>query len=149
MPFLAKNVEDVFGIYPELIVHPVNCQAVCKDSFSKQLKKTFPAYFREYTRLALRKQLYLGKPFVYRNDALFGTRIIMALPLREHWKHPVTPANLKQALAALAEFITEEYFTSVAMPHLEGPPLGWLEERLQNEFVNSIGAVHGYFAPVY
>ncbi|MCA2961252.1 MAG: hypothetical protein IOD12_13445 [Silvanigrellales bacterium] len=127
-----RHVDDVFASYPDMIVHPVNCTGVCKDVFSKQLKRTMPDYFRHYTRSVLRHRLTPGAPEMFVHDALFGTRWIVILPVKNHWKEPLVPPLVKQGLTRLAETVKTAEPRSVAMPELEGPPAGWLAEQLRN-----------------
>jgi Macro domain len=124
-------VDDVFSGYPDMIVHPVNCTGVCKDALSMQLKRTLPDYFRHYTRAVLRHRLSPGTPEVYVHDALFGTRWIVILPIRNHWKETLLPLVVKEALAKTLEAIRDTEPRSVALPELEGPPLGWLEDQMK------------------
>lgn len=126
-----RHVDDVFASYPDMIVHPVNCTGVCKDAFSKQLKRTMPDYFRHYTRAVLRHRLTPGAPEIYAHDALFGTRWIVILPVKNHWKEALLPPIVKQSLARLAETVKHAEPRSVAMPELAGPPEGWLEEQMR------------------
>jgi hypothetical protein len=131
MPVAIRVVEDAFAGYPDMIVHPVNCTGVCKDAFSKQLKRALPEYFRHYTRCVLRHRLKPGAPEVYEHDALFGTRWVVILPLKGHWKEALLPPLVKDSLARLAETVRLTQPCSLAMPELEGPPEGWLAEQMR------------------
>jgi hypothetical protein len=131
MSLEVRHVEDVFAGYPDMIVHPVNCTGVCRDAFSKQLKRTLPDYFRHYSRSVLRHKLAPGAPEIYVHDALFGTRWIVILPIRNHWKETLVPQVVKDGLAKIAETIAQMRPQSVALPEIEGPPPGWLEEQIR------------------
>lgn len=127
----VEYVDDILALYPDMVVHPVNCTGVCKDAFSKQLKRALPDYFRHYTRSVLRKHLKPGHPEVFEHGALFGTRYLVILPVKNHWKETMLPPVVKESLGRLAEAIRHTAPATVAMPDLEGPPEGWLAEQLR------------------
>ena len=131
MPVDVRHVDDVFSGYPDMIVHPVNCTGVCKDAYSKQLRRTLPDYFRHYTRAVLRHKLVPGVPDIYSHDALFGTRWIVILPVKNHWKEALVPLVVKDCLTKMAVAVRQTEPRSIALPELQGPPEGWLEEQLR------------------
>jgi|GEM_PF-616657 len=131
MPARIVTIDDVFSVYPDMVVHPVNCTSVCKDVFSKQLKRTSPEYFRHYTRAVLRHQLKPGMPEVFEHGALFGTRHLVILPVKNHWKDALLPPLVKECLARLAETLTHTRPLTLAMPDLAGPPAGWLAAQFE------------------
>lgn len=132
--FTLQTTDNIFDLFPELIVHPVNCTGLCKDAFSKQIKKTWPEYFRTYSRACIRKSLQPGKPMVYEENSLFGTRFIVALPLKNHWQEKLNPPLVKDALSALVEVCHTNRISTLAIPNFEGPPAGWLEGELRKRF---------------
>ncbi|MBM3382771.1 MAG: hypothetical protein FJY29_10060 [Betaproteobacteria bacterium] len=124
------HVDDIFTVYPEVFVHPVNCVGVSKDILSRQVKKSWPDYFREYTRSCIRKKLLPGEPLWHEVGELFGTRFVVALPLKNHWQEKMRPDVTRQALGLLFEGIFERQLGSAAVPVFEGPPPGWLEKEI-------------------
>lgn len=124
------RVDDIFSVYPEVFVHPVNCVGVSKDIVSRQVKKSWPDYFREYTRNCIRKKLQPGEPVWHEVGELFGTRFVVALPLKFHWQEKMRPEIARQALTAFIEGVIERGLTSAAVPVFDGPPEGWIEREL-------------------
>lgn len=124
------RVDDVFTVYPEVFVHPVNCVGVSKDILSRQVKKAWPDYFREYTRACIRKKLQPGLPVWHEVGELFGTRFVAALPLKYHWQEKIRPDLTRQAFSALMAEFSERQISSVAIPLFEGPPEGWIEREI-------------------
>lgn len=124
------RVEDVFAVYPEVFVHPVNCVGVSKDIVSRQVKKAWPDYFREYTRACIRKKLQPAEPLWHEVGELFGTRFVAALPLKFHWQEKMRPDVARQSLAVLVEEICQRHLSSAAIPIFEGPPEGWIEREV-------------------
>lgn len=124
------RVDDIFTVYPEVFVHPVNCVGVSKDILSRQVKKSWPDYFREYTRLCIRKKLQVGDPLWHEVGELFGTRFVVALPLKFHWQEKMRPDIARQALTQFSEGVVSRGLSSAAVPLFDGPPEGWLEREL-------------------
>lgn len=134
------HVVDVFTVYPEAFVHPVNCIGVSKDIISRQVKKAWPDYFREYTRACIRKKLQPGEPFWHEVGELFGTRFVVGLPLKSHWQEKMRPEIARQALTALIDGVCERQLTSVAVPIFEGPPAGWIEREFTRQVEGRLSA---------
>lgn len=124
------RVEDAFAIYPDAFVHPVNCIGVSKDILSRQVKKAWPDYFREYTRACIRKKLQPGESLWHEVGELFGTRFVVALPLKVHWQEKIRPDVARLAFAGLFQEICLRQINSVAIPVFEGPPEGWIEREI-------------------
>lgn len=124
------RVDDVFSVYPDVFVHPVNCVGVSKDILSRQVKKAWPDYFREYTRACIRKKLQPGESLWHEVGELFGTRFVVALPLRFHWQEKMRPDVARQALHSLLDGLCQRQLSSLAIPVFEGPPEGWLEKEI-------------------
>ena len=124
------RVDDVFSVYPEVFVHPVNCVGVSKDIVSRQVKKAWPDYFREYTRACIRKKLQPAEPLWHEVGELFGTRFVAALPLKFHWQEKMRPDVARQGLAVLIDEICRRKLTSAAIPIFDGPPEGWIEREI-------------------
>lgn len=139
------ETKDIISFHPELIVHPVNCAGLCHDVFTHQLKKTWPMYFREYTRSCLRKYLKPYHPMLCDLGTMISTRYIVALPIRDHWREVLKPDSMRVSLDKLIEVINMLGIQSVAIPDIPDVPPGWLQkeitERLeatQNANIDSI-----------
>lgn len=129
MPHFSK-VEDVFSVYPDVFVHPVNCIGVSKDILSRQVKKAWPDYFREYTRSCIRKKIQPAHPIWHEVGELFGTRFVVALPLKMHWQEKMRPDLAKEAFERFFEEFCLRQLRSVALPIFDGPPPGWIEREV-------------------
>jgi hypothetical protein len=84
----VQRVDSVFDEFPQILIHAVNSQAVCKNRYSVELSRNFPAYFKEYKRRALRGSLQVGERFVFETSELFGVQKIWEVCCRESWKMP-------------------------------------------------------------
>ncbi len=129
-----ETVENIFDLFPDLIVHPVSCTGVARDIHSRRIKHVFPDYFREYTRLSIRKNLKTGQIICTELDALFGTRFMVTLPIKDTWQEKLNPETVKNALNSLQEMCSKTQPSSIAFPIFKGPPEGWLEKELTARF---------------
>lgn len=126
--------DNIFGLYPQAFVHPVNCVGLSHDAYSKQLKKMWPDYFREYTRLCLRNQLLAGESRFFSLQVLFGTKYIVTMPIKNHWQEKIQKQPVHEGLLSLARQCQELQITSLAIPKIDGLPSGWLESEIKNSF---------------
>lgn len=114
----------------DVLVHAVCCQGLAHDPYSKMLKKCFPKYFQEYTRLCLRGNLNLDSAIPVPLDVLFGTQAIVIWPVRHSWKDINRPEILRPALKKLHEALVKVNLETVYIPEMEGPPSGWIQKEL-------------------
>ncbi|MBX9703363.1 MAG: macro domain-containing protein [Silvanigrellaceae bacterium] len=132
-----QNVhENIFNLYPEAIAHPVNCVGICRDTLSKQLKKSYSDYFKEYSRHCIRKQLAPGKLELTKLSALFGTRFIITCPVKYNWQESTNPVLIKLTISHLIPIIIENNIQSIAVPELPEAPKGWLIEEFKKQFLD-------------
>jgi hypothetical protein len=131
MSIVIVETQNLFDHFPEMILHPVNCVSVGRDSFSKQIKKAFPNYFAHYQRQVLRKHLFVSRPEAVDLCTLFGTNTCVTLPIQGHWREVVLPESVKTALKKWKEILLSHKSRSVGMPEFEGPPHGWLKHHLE------------------
>ncbi|MES2616037.1 MAG: macro domain-containing protein [Bdellovibrionota bacterium] len=128
---IFEQVDQIFEHYPECIVHPVSCTGVAHDVLSRQIKKSYPDYFREYTRFCIRKRLIAGQAHFYALDALFGTKYIVTLIAKNNWQEKVKPPTFKQAFDEFLEKTCQLKISTIAMPKMEDVPQSWLKEQFE------------------
>lgn len=126
---IIEHTKQIFEIYPECIVHPVSSSGVCHDLLSKQIKKTYPEYFRDYTRLCLRNKLTAGEAYFYSLNVLFGTRFIITLTIKDKWQEDTKPALFKQSLRNLFEKSWKQGISHLAFPLRSDVPKDWLRDQ--------------------
>lgn len=129
-----QEATDLFQLLPELIVHPVSCQGLCRDSLSRQLKKEWPEYFKEYTRGCLRGKFKPSEPVLFDLGTMLGTRYVVTLPVRNHWKENLSPDVVKPGVLETLKICVSLNVLSVAIPHLAGTPPGWLRKQFESFF---------------
>lgn len=133
---IFEQIDEIFGYYPECIVHPVSCTGVAHDILSKKIKKSYPDYFREYTRFCIRKKLAAGHAHFYELDALFGTKFIVTLTARGNWQEKIKPPVFKQALDEFIKKACELKLTTIALPKMAEVPQDWLKEQFEKYSLN-------------
>lgn len=122
---------NIFDLYPQAIVHPVNCQGLCHDPLSKQIKRIWPHYFAEYTRNCLRKRLSPGQATFFPLDALFGTKYIVTLTVKDNWQEKISKQFIYDGLQSLLEQSQKLELTSIAIPRMDGVLFSWMEDLLK------------------
>ncbi len=138
---IFEYVNEVFECYPECIVHPVSCTGVSHDALSKKIKKSYPDYFREYTRLCIRKKLLVGHAFFYIQEVLFGTKFLVTFTVKDNWQEKIQPQIFKHALEEFIQKAIELKLTTVALPKLEEVPQNWLEEQFKKAAKNETNTI--------
>ena len=133
---IFEQVDQIFEHYPECIVHPVSCTGVSHDVLSKQIKKSYPDYFREYTRFCIRKKLVAGQVHFYELDTLFGTKFIVTLTSKDNWQEKIQPQIFKKALDEFIKKACELKLSTIALPKMEDVPQNWLQEQFEKASLN-------------
>ncbi|KAB8030652.1 macro domain-containing protein [Fluviispira multicolorata] len=128
------EVDNIFDLYPEAIAHPINCIGLSHDLLSKKIKKVWPNYYREYARTCLRKQFIPYKAYYHSIDALFGTKSIVTLTIRNNWQERLKQDSMKEVINSLMQQCKKQNILTIAIPEIEGVPKHWLEQELKNTF---------------
>jgi hypothetical protein len=123
--------DDFIESFPEAIGNFVSCTGIKRNSTNHRLSRTFPSYSKDYKRRCLRKHLRTGEACPFDLGTMFGTRWIISLPIRDHWREHLQPPLVKLALQSLVECCTGLGVTSLAVPLVEGPPNGWIEAKIR------------------
>lgn len=131
---------DVFELFPEALVDVVSCIGLKRSAFTQRLSRSYPSYYETYKRLCLRKKLVVGKAEPHDLGTLFGTRWVIALPTKVHWQEMAKPTQIKMALAHLIDFSAAAGITTMALPLFDGPPEGWIQSKLLEEWTKHPGA---------
>lgn len=109
---------NIFNAPHMALVNPVNCVGVSGAGLAKVFKERFPENFEAYRQTCLRKELRIGKVFVFETG---GVQIINC-PTKYHWRDNSTVEIVTAGLRAIAELS----LPSLAIPAL-GCGLGGLE----------------------
>ncbi len=105
---------SLFESPAKVLVNTVNTVGVMGKGLARNFKEIYPEMFREYQRLCERKQLQVGKLWVYRTYHKW----IMNFPTKVHWRQPSKPEYVEVGLKTFVSTYAGQGITSVAFPRL-------------------------------
>ena len=115
-----------------------------------QFKKAFPAYFKSYEQACKRKEVVLGKMFVFDNGQLTRPCWIVNFPTKGHWRSRSRISDLKAGLDDLRAVTVGLKVTSIALPPLGcgNGGLNWADVRpLIEDKLQGLGTEVHIYAP--
>jgi len=119
----------------EALVNAVNTEGVMGKGIALQFKKAFPENFAAYEAACRRRNVEVGKMFVFEAAGVDGPRWIINFPTKKHWRQPSTMGYIRDGLADLGQVTRRLGIRSLAVPPL-GCGLGgldWPEVRIAIE----------------
>jgi len=119
-------IADMFESKAQTIVNTVNCVAIMGKGIALEFKNRFPDMFEDYVNRCKRKQVKLGKPYLYKR---LVPPWILNFPTKEHWRSVSSINSIVQGLGYLLQHYKEWGITSLAVPPL-GCGHGQLEWRI-------------------
>lgn len=108
-------IGDLLASEAQTLVNTVNCVGVMGKGVALEFKKRWPAMFEDYRQRCELKQVRLGEPYLYRDDA--STRIIN-FPTKDHWRSSSRIADIDRGLDYLIAHANEWGIQSIAFPPL-------------------------------
>jgi O-acetyl-ADP-ribose deacetylase (regulator of RNase III) len=115
---------DVLKADVDAQVNTVNCVGVMGRGIALQFKKAFPDNFKAYEAACKRKEVQIGKMFVFQTGRL-SPRFIINFPTKDHWKGKSKLEYIEKGISSLAHEISSRGIRSIAIPPL-GCGLGGL-----------------------
>ncbi|VVC06131.1 Macro domain protein [uncultured archaeon] len=119
---------DILADDAEALVNTVNCVGIMGRGLALQFKNTFPKNFNAYKQACYRREVQLGRMFVYENESLTNLHYIINFPTKRHWRDKSRIEDIELGLKALAEEIKTRNIHSIAIPPL-GTGLGGLDQN--------------------
>ncbi|MEW6459483.1 MAG: macro domain-containing protein [Bacillota bacterium] len=119
-------VGDLFQSKAQTLVNTVNCVGVMGKGVALEFKKRFPDMYQDYLARCARKEVKLGRPYLYKS--LFPPWILN-FPTKDHWRSVSRLEDIVRGLEYLLTRYEEWGITSLAMPPL-GCGHGQLEWRV-------------------
>jgi O-acetyl-ADP-ribose deacetylase (regulator of RNase III)/GNAT superfamily N-acetyltransferase len=129
---------DLLGSTMQTLVNTVNCVGVMGKGIAYSFKQQYPEMFLDYQQRCNKKEVHLGKPYVYITKT---NRKIINFPTKGHWKNPSTLKDIIDGLRYLAEHAKEWGIVSIAVPPLGcgNGGLSWLAVKpLILEYLNPL-----------
>lgn len=122
-------VGDLFTSKAQTLVNTVNCVGIMGKGIALQFKRHFPEMFRDYEERCKRKEVRLGRPYLY---ATMLPPHVLNFPTKDHWRSVTNLKDLELGLEWLLTHYKEWGITSLAVP-----PLGCGEGQLEWRVVGS------------
>ncbi|MDA8214529.1 MAG: macro domain-containing protein [Nitrospiraceae bacterium] len=116
-------IGDLFTSKAQTLVNTVNCVGIMGKGIALQFKNRFPDMFKDYEERCKRKEVKLGRPYLY---ATMLPPHILNFPTKDHWRSVTNLADIEQGLEYLLKHYKEWGITSIAVP-----PLGCGEGQLE------------------
>jgi hypothetical protein len=140
-PTLSLAEGDMFFSRMQTLTVSVNTVGIMGKGLASRAKYQFPDVYVTYQDACRQKKLRMGKPFLYKREALFddeladdpatltapnGVKWFLLFATKQHWRDNSDLPGIDQGLQWLAENYKSEGIKSIALPAL-GCGLGNLE----------------------
>ncbi|HME32617.1 MAG TPA: macro domain-containing protein [Terriglobales bacterium] len=116
-------IGDIFESRADALVNTVNTVGVMGKGIALGFRKRFPEMYEDYVRRCERREVRLGKPYLYRRVV---PPHIINFPTKEHWRSVSRLDDIVAGLRHLQTHVQEWNMTSLAVP-----PLGCGEGQLE------------------
>jgi O-acetyl-ADP-ribose deacetylase (regulator of RNase III) len=110
----------------EALVNTVNTEGVMGKGVALQFRRAFPANYEAYRAACARREVEIGKMFVFDLGRMEGPRWIINFPTKRHWRSKSRLGDIEAGLSDLGRVLVELDVGSVAVPAL-GAGLGRLD----------------------
>lgn len=106
---------DLFSSTAQTWVNTVNCVGVMGRGVALGFKERFPEMYRDYLARCERREMRLGRPYLYRQ--LMGPWVLN-FPTKEHWRSVSRLDDIERGLDFLAAHVRAWEVESLAVPPL-------------------------------
>ncbi|MGB3548750.1 MAG: macro domain-containing protein [Saprospiraceae bacterium] len=117
------------------LVNTVNTVGVMGKGIALQFKEAYPHNYAVYRKACKNESLHVGALLVTMDSDVFGSRIIVNFPTKQHWRSPSTYGFVKDGLIALRTWMEKSEVKSIAIPPLGcgNGGLDWVRVRAMIE----------------
>ncbi len=116
-------IGDIFESKAHTLVNTVNTVGVMGKGVALGFRKRFPEMYEEYVRRCERREVQLGRPYLYRRIVPPN---VINFPTKDHWRSVSKLKDITDGLIYLGAHISEWGVASLAIP-----PLGCGEGQLE------------------
>ena len=114
IPMLNYVTGSLFDSPAQTLVNTVNTVGIMGKGIAKEFKSRFPEMYPRYRKYCDRKQLVVGKLFLYRTP----NKWVLNFPTKKHWRHPSKMEWIESGLEKFVDTYTDQGVTSVSFPQL-------------------------------
>ncbi len=141
MTVTVKNAGDLLQENTDAIVNTVNCVGVMGKGIALQFKQRWPRNFKAYEAACKRREVSIGKMFVFDLGHWERPRFIINFPTKTHWRSDSKLHYIELGLADLINQVKLLKIESIALPPL-GCGNGGLDwDDVRKLIVSSFAAV--------
>jgi O-acetyl-ADP-ribose deacetylase (regulator of RNase III)/uncharacterized protein YwgA len=119
-------IGDLFSSKAQTLVNTVNCVGVMGKGVALEFKKRFPEMFKDYEQRCKRREVKLGRPYIYKS---LVPPWVLNFPTKDDWRSVANLQAIIEGLKYLLQHYKEWGITSLAVPPL-GCGQGQLEWRV-------------------
>jgi O-acetyl-ADP-ribose deacetylase (regulator of RNase III)/uncharacterized protein YwgA len=138
---------DILKSKAQTLVNTVNCVGIMGKGIALEFKEQFPDMFDDYVARCNRKEIRLGKPYLYKR---LTPPWILNFPTKGHWRSVSRIEDIVKGLKYLLQHYKEWGITSLAVPPL-GCGQGQLEWKIVGptlyRFLNQLNIPVVLYAP--
>jgi O-acetyl-ADP-ribose deacetylase (regulator of RNase III)/uncharacterized protein YwgA len=138
---------DILKSNAQTLVNTVNCIGIMGKGIALEFKEQFPDMFNDYVVRCNRKEVRLGKPYLYKR---LTPPWILNFPTKDHWRSVSRIEDIVKGLKYLLQHYKEWEITSLAVPPL-GCGQGQLEWKIVGptlyRFLNQLSIPVKLYAP--
>ncbi|HZT05705.1 MAG TPA: macro domain-containing protein [Chloroflexota bacterium] len=124
---ITTRVGNILDSSAQTLVNTVNCVGVMGKGIALEFKKRFPEMFQDYVERCARREVRLGRPYLYRRRELPW---VLNFATKDHWRAVSRLSDIVAGLEYLEQHYREWGITSLAVP-----PLGCGQGQLEWEVV--------------
>lgn len=117
---------DLLTSSAQTLVNTVNCVGIMGKGIALAFKRRYPDMFQDYVQRCRRREVRLGRPYVYHA----ADRLILNFPTKNHWR---AVSRLEDIVAGLEHL--ESHYREWGITSLAVPPLGCGNGQLEWEVV--------------
>src|SRR5437667_12575601 len=99
---ITTRIGNLFDSKAQTLVNTVNCVGIMGKGIALEFKKRFPEMFLDYENRCARKEVELGKPYLYKRVV---PPWILNFPTKGHWR---AVSKLSDIIAGL-EYLKQHY----------------------------------------
>ncbi len=110
-----SKIGNLFDSQMQTLVNTVNCVGVMGKGIASVFKKQYPDMFKDYQNRCARKEVLLGKPYLYTD--LSGVSIVN-FPTKDHWRASSRLHDIEEGLDYFLAHYQKWNIRSIAFPPL-------------------------------
>jgi len=122
------------------LVNTVNLVGIMGKGVALQFKNAFPENYKAYKIACKDNTIDIGKLFVWKENSVFGEKIIINFPTKTDWRKPSEYIYIERGLDDLLNVINKYNIKSIALPPLGAGNGGLNWEKVKSMIENKLSS---------